>query len=119
MAFPPKKTSKFGKPAKPLMLDNPEDEAIGAPAGEPDGDESYIDDVMGADIMGLAGDEDAMGNPLEELFAQAGIPITPEKMSRIQAILDEPEKGPQKAPGMGAKGAGAPADMKENENVMF
>jgi len=58
--------------------------------------EDDIDSLMGEDIAG--GEEEPLFDetPLEMALKEAGINVTPEKLSRIQAILSEPEKGKEK-----------------------
>jgi hypothetical protein len=111
MAFPQnfKKKAPVGlDKSKPLMIDDPADEMAGSTAAEPDGDESYIDGIMGQDMMGGEGDMGAQ-DPLAEALTTAGFEVDPDKLAQIQAILTAPAKGPDVAAGLGKVGAGAPA----------
>jgi hypothetical protein len=89
MPFPP----KGGKP----MFDDPEDEMAQGPHPEPDGDESYIDDLMSQD-MSESDDELFKESPLESALIDAGYKVSPDQLSQIEAILTKPPEAP-KAPG--------------------
>lgn len=96
MPFPPPKAGK-------KMYDDPMDEMAGSTAEEPDGDESYIDDIMGQDLEG-GDDELFKESPLESALTKAGFNATPDQLSQIEAIL---AKKPEKA-GAAGMDAGKP-----------
>lgn len=110
----PMRDAKVAK--KPLMIDDPSDD-MGAPHAEPEGDESYINDIMGKDIMKGAPEAEDMGEPLEMLLVDAGYKVSPEQLDQIKAIIGSPmgAKGPVKAPGAGAAGGAVPSAAKPNE----
>ncbi len=82
-----------------MMFDDPRDEMTQPPHAEPEGDESYIDDIMGKDLEG--GDEDLFGkeSPLESALVDAGFKVTPDQLSQIEAILAKPPAKPEAQPG--------------------
>jgi hypothetical protein len=105
MPFPPPKAGK-------KMFDDPMDELMGSTEQEPDGDESYIDDVMGQDLEG--GDEELFKeSPLESALGKAGFNATPEQLSQIEQIL---AKKPGK-PGAGAPTGGAVPEGIEGSDL--
>jgi hypothetical protein len=96
MPFPMKK--------KP-MFDNPADEKAGMPHAEPEGDESYIDDIMSQDINeSPQGSDDVLGgSKLESALQDAGFNATPEQLAQIEQILAQPAK-PEAKPSLPASG---------------
>lgn len=93
MVFPMKPAAK-----KPLsaMIDDPSDD-VGQPAhAEPEGDEQPVDEMdslMGQDIGGKKPGEEIVGgqSPLEDALVGAGFQVSPDKLAKIQAILEEGE----------------------------
>ena len=98
--FPPKKPGMPGASKPPMAAPMPETEELGSNGIEDAQDSKYIDDIMGQDIEGEAGMEGE--DKLNEVFEKAGIQVSPEKLARIQEILDEPEQAGA-APGMPGK----------------
>lgn len=87
----------------PKMFDDPKDEMMKGPHGEPDGDEMDIDSLMSEDVTSPGEEDDLFSEtPLQQVLTEAGYKVSPEKLSRIQAILSEPEKkSPEKPAGGG------------------
>lgn len=104
MAFQDKLASMSKKPA--AKFDDPEDELTQPPHNEPDGDEGYIDELMGKSIEGNEEASPFQGDPLEGALVNAGFQVTPEQLMQIQSIL-QPKPAPAAKPAMGGAPAGA------------
>lgn len=106
MPFPPPKAGK-------KMYDDPMDELGGSTEAEPDGDESYIDDIMGQDLEG-GDDELFKESPLETALTKAGFTATPEQLTQIESIL---AKKPGAAGGASGKptGGAVPTGMSSSD----